>query len=57
MVPKLTGVHPDDAYSTIPYEKGAVFLFYLETLLGGPGKLNVHCVSCHFFLQRIKCIS
>ena len=55
MVPKLTGVHPDDAFSKIPYEKGAVFLFYLETLLGGPGKLIFS--SCHFFLQIINCIS
>lgn len=38
MVPKLSGVHPDDAFSRVPYEKGSLFLFYLETLLGGPGK-------------------
>ena len=37
--PTLTHVHPDDAFSSVPYEKGSAFLFYLETLLGGPGKL------------------
>ena len=37
MVTDLANTHPDDAYSVIPYEKGAVFLFYLENLLGGPG--------------------
>lgn len=26
---------PDDAFSTVPYEKGSTLLFYLETLLGG----------------------
>lgn len=29
------GEDPDDAYSSIPYEKGANFLLYLERLLGG----------------------
>lgn len=26
---------PDDAFSTVPYEKGSTFLFHLENLLGG----------------------
>ncbi|CAG2165413.1 unnamed protein product [Oppiella nova] len=30
------GVDPDDAFSSVPYEKGHTFLFYLEQLLGGP---------------------
>ncbi|KAF9509168.1 hypothetical protein BS47DRAFT_1488071 [Hydnum rufescens UP504] len=29
------GEDPDDAYSSIPYEKGSNFLLYLERLLGG----------------------
>lgn len=29
------GEDPDDAYSSVPYEKGANFLLYLETQLGG----------------------
>ena len=37
LVPDLTSVHPDDAFSSLPYEKGSLLLFYLETLLGGPG--------------------
>ena len=40
LVPRLSGVHPDDAFSCIPYEKGSALLFYLETLLGGPGLYN-----------------
>lgn len=30
----MTSLPPDDSFSTIPYEKGFQFLFYLETLLG-----------------------
>lgn len=26
---------PDDAFSTVPYDKGSTFLFHLETVLGG----------------------
>ncbi|TFK47915.1 hypothetical protein OE88DRAFT_1664872 [Heliocybe sulcata] len=29
------GEDPDDAYSQVPYEKGANFLLYLESVLGG----------------------
>ncbi|KEP52053.1 leukotriene-A4 hydrolase [Rhizoctonia solani 123E] len=29
------GEDPDDAYSSVPYEKGSNFLLYLERLLGG----------------------
>ncbi|KAJ2081609.1 Leucyl aminopeptidase yscIV [Coemansia sp. RSA 988] len=35
LVPKLDGIDPDDAYSTVPYDKGAHLLYYLENLLGG----------------------
>ncbi|PRT53290.1 Leukotriene A-4 hydrolase [Wickerhamiella sorbophila] len=35
MVVDLQGnVDPDDAFSTVPYEKGSTFLLYLENLLG-----------------------
>ena len=34
MVPCLKGVHPDDAFSVIPYEKGSLFLYYLENKYG-----------------------
>ncbi|XP_075216534.1 leukotriene A-4 hydrolase [Lycorma delicatula] len=36
LVVNLEGVHPDDAFSSCPYEKGFTFLFYLETQVGGP---------------------
>ncbi|EPY78897.1 hypothetical protein CB1_000994009 [Camelus ferus] len=38
LVVDLTNVDPDVAYSSVPYEKGFALLFYLEQLLGGPGK-------------------
>ncbi|CAB3234846.1 unnamed protein product [Arctia plantaginis] len=36
LVVDLHNVHPDDAFSTVPYEKGSLFLRYLEDLFGGP---------------------
>ena len=34
MIPDLKGKDPDDAFSSIPYEKGFVFLLHLEHLVG-----------------------
>ncbi|XP_060532916.1 leukotriene A-4 hydrolase [Cylas formicarius] len=36
LVLNLKGVHPDDSFSIIPYEKGQTFLRYLEATVGGP---------------------
>lgn len=36
LVVNLKGVHPDDAFSCVPYEKGQTFLRYLENVVGGP---------------------
>ncbi|CAL8242299.1 unnamed protein product [Merluccius merluccius] len=36
LVPSLTDVDPDDAFSSVPYEKGFALLYHLEELLGGP---------------------
>ena len=36
LVPDLTGIDPDDAFSSVPYEKGFQFLWYLENLVGTP---------------------
>ena len=35
MIDFETGEDPDDAYSTVPYEKGANFILHLERVLGG----------------------
>lgn len=40
LVPDLHGVDPDDAFSTVPYEKGHTLLWYLEELLGGPAQFE-----------------
>ncbi|GKZ40226.1 hypothetical protein AbraIFM66950_003957, partial [Aspergillus brasiliensis] len=34
LITDLKGKDPDDAFSSIPYEKGFNFLFHLETLIG-----------------------
>ncbi|KAL2912780.1 Leucyl aminopeptidase yscIV [Polyrhizophydium stewartii] len=36
LCPKMDGQDPDDTFSSVPYEKGFNFLFYLEKLVGGP---------------------
>lgn len=36
LVVDLKGKDPDDAFSSIPYEKGFNFLFHLENLVGKP---------------------
>ncbi|KAI9734290.1 MAG: hypothetical protein M1834_002394 [Cirrosporium novae-zelandiae] len=36
LVINLKGKDPDDAFSSIPYEKGFIFLYHLETLLTQP---------------------
>ena len=36
----LRGKHPDDMPFKIPYEKGSVFLWYLEELVGGAGNFE-----------------
>ena len=46
----LTNVDPDVAYSSVPYEKGFALLFYLEQLLGGPGK---QLAFSDFFVLRV----
>lgn len=44
-MPNLKGIDPDDSFSSVPYEKGFVLLYYLESLVGGPGMvLLLYCV-------------
>ena len=40
LVPSLQDVDPDDAFSSVPYEKGFALLYYLEELMGGPGNTS-----------------
>jgi leukotriene-A4 hydrolase len=47
LCPHLQGIDPNDAFSSVPYEKGFNFLTYLETLVGGEEVMNpflkAHC--------------
>jgi aminopeptidase N len=36
LLPDMTGRDPDDAYTTVPYEQGALFLAFLEAKYGRP---------------------
>ncbi|XP_041110721.1 leukotriene A-4 hydrolase-like [Polyodon spathula] len=36
LVPDLSEVNTDEAFSSVPYEKGFALLYHLEELLGGP---------------------
>lgn len=38
--PDLVGIDPDEAFSRVPYEKGSLFLFYLEQVVGGPQQMT-----------------
>lgn len=40
LVLDLRGVHPDDSFSSVPYEKGHIFLRYIENIVGGPEKFE-----------------
>jgi hypothetical protein len=44
LMPDLTGIDPDDSFSTVPYEKGQAFLWYLEDLVGGSGNEFLLCL-------------
>ncbi|KPJ03280.1 PREDICTED: leukotriene A-4 hydrolase isoform X2 [Papilio xuthus] len=52
LVPDLNGVHPDDAFSRVPYEKGSLFLRYLEDLVGGPEVFDKFIRSYLNYYQR-----
>lgn len=36
LIVDLKDTDPDDSFSSVPYEKGSCFLYYLERILGGP---------------------
>lgn len=40
LLPDLTKLSPDDAFSRIPYEKGSLFLYYLEKPVGGEAAMS-----------------
>lgn len=56
LVVDLTGpTDPDDSFSTVPYEKGQAFLWYLEDVVGGPSmKILKIFKTCLFSFPPIK---
>jgi len=46
------GTDPDEAFSSVPYEKGFNFLFYLENLVGGPQEFDPFIK--HYFTKFAK---
>ena len=49
LVVNLTGLDPHDCFSPIPYNKGSVFLRYLEEIIGGPTKMEEFLKSYYEF--------
>ncbi|XP_062515837.1 leukotriene A-4 hydrolase-like [Corticium candelabrum] len=45
LVPNLEGIDPDDAFSSVPYEKGSALLFYLECLVGDHDQFELYLRS------------
>jgi len=52
LIPDLTGIDPDDAFSIVPYEKGCLFLYYLEEKVGGNEHLLSWINDLYFTYQR-----
>ena len=53
LVPTLDGGDPDDAFSSIPYEKGMSFLWYLQKTVGGDEPMEEFLVAyIHFFRRQ-----
>jgi leukotriene-A4 hydrolase len=50
LVPNLDGVDPDDAFSSVPYEKGFSLLYYLETVVGAAP----FAAFLHDYIQTFK---
>eukprot|EP00967_Tisochrysis_lutea_P072326 scaffold96312_cov30-Tisochrysis_lutea.AAC.2 len=52
LVPNLAGIDPDDAFSSVPYEKGFSLLTYLTEIVGGHDEFEKfakvsHCMNCY----------
>ena len=56
LIPDLTGKDPDDAFSSVPYEKGYNFLFYLKGLVGGY-KVMDGFLKAYFTKFKFQCIT
>ena len=49
--PDIDDIDPDDAFSRVPYEKGSLFLLYLEQLVGGEEPMTKYLQS---YIQKFR---
>jgi leukotriene-A4 hydrolase len=49
-------IDPDDAFSSVPYEKGFYFLFYLAKLVGGHKNFE-EFLKNYFINFKFKCVN
>jgi len=54
--PEINGIDPDDAFSKIPYEKGSLFLLFLEQIVGGAAKMQAW-LKTYFTTFRTKSLT
>jgi hypothetical protein len=59
LVPNLVGVDPDDAFSTVPYEKGFCLLQYLQTLVSPSEVYRCSCsiLVCAVCTANVLCVT
>ena len=50
LVPDLSKVHPEDAFSSVPYERGSALLYSIEQIIGGSGKTCIVEISMIIWL-------
>jgi len=55
--PNLNGIDPDDAFSKIPYEKGSLFLLFLERIIVGSRDKMCKWLQSYFIQFRHKSIT
>jgi len=56
LLPNLDGIDPDDAFSKVPYEKGSLFLLFLESKVGGEEAM-VNWLRAYFAAFRTQSVS
>jgi len=53
LVPNLHEVNTDEAFSSVPYEKGFALLYHLEELMGGPGTHTKYFLLFQFNVLKL----
>ena len=57
VVPNLLGRHPDDAFSTIPYEKGFNFLYYIEKIINENAGVDLFKLILRRYFTKFRFMS